>query len=177
MSARLHLRVVLILGGLIASAPAQILVPKFNASTNSLYPPTTQQEVHLVRSLLVETNSSFEHVLCRSVAADIKPAAVLSFHLLSFTFSYPSTNGCMPSQCEMAQPEELIWTAGGVSHRGGADSEVPLNYVRIVDPRKKVITAELDLLVGTAPLSEPQSVRYCRRSFRFVYRDGWIEDR
>ena len=80
------------------------------------------------------------------------------------------------SFCEMGRPDDLVWTGKRLSRRPGGTNEIPLIRVSTVDRHKKEVTADLDLLLGVAPLSDPQDVRYFRRSFRFNYQDGWRED-
>jgi hypothetical protein len=98
---------------------------------------------------------------------------IVSFLLITFIFSSPSTNDPVYSFCEMGRPDELICTGVSVSRRPGSTNEIPLIRVSTVDPRKKDVTADLDLLIGVASLNKPQDIRYLRRSFSFVYRDGW----
>jgi hypothetical protein len=160
-------------------ALGEIAVPKFAVRTNSLYPASTQREVHLIRSLFVETNKAFDEKVVKSFEADAKPPAIVTFHLVSFVFSYPTTNDYVGSASEIGRPNELIWTTEGIARREGATNKIhwiPLNYVRIVDDQRKVVTAELDMLIGVAPLKNPEEVRYFRRSFRFVHGDVWRED-
>jgi len=160
-------------------AIGEIAVPKFAVKTNSLYPASTQREVHLIRSLFVETNKAFDEKVVKSLEAAAKPPAIVSFHLVSFVFSYPTTNDYMGSASEMGRPNELIWTTEGIVRREGPTNKIhwiPLNYVRIVDGQRKEVIAELDTLIGVAPLKNPEEVRYFRRSFRFVHGDVWRED-
>jgi hypothetical protein len=170
------LLVIIIGSGLLATGSAQILVPKFTASANSLLPTSMQQETHLVDSLLAEPNKSFDEAVYRAVRADVRPPAIISFHLVTFVFSYQTTNDYAGSFCEMGAADELICTGKSVSRRSSSTNEIPVNYVRIVDRQKREVTADLDLLVGVAPLKDPNDVHYLRRSFHFVYRDGWKEE-
>jgi len=151
-------------------------VPKYAGKKSSLVPTKVQQEVHLARSLFAETNRIFDEKVYSLVRKDCQPPAIISFQLVSFVFSYPSTPGWAPSTCDTGQPDQLLCTAEGVSRSSNSTNEIPLNYVRIVDPQKRDITADLDLLLGVAPLNKPKEVRYFRRSLRFVYQDGWIEE-
>lgn len=163
-----------IISASLTTAWSQMRVPKYASKNSSLYPASVQQEVHLARSLFAETNRIFDKKVFSLVRKDCQLPAIISFQLVSFVFSYPSTNG-WPSGCEGGQPDQLLCTAEGVS-RSSSTNEVPLNYVRIVNPHKKDITADLDLLLGVAPLNKPKEVRYFRRSLRFIYQDGWIEE-
>jgi hypothetical protein len=124
----------------------------------------------------VETNKAFDEMVYKSVRASIKPPAIISYHLVTFVFSYPTTNDYVGSSCEMGRPDELICTSESVSRRIDSTNEIALNYVRIVDPHRKQVTADLDLLIGGAPLSDPRDVQYFRRSFRFLYGGGWREE-
>lgn len=157
------------------AAVSQIAIPKFRAASDALIPPSTQQEVHLVRSLFVETNSAFDERVCESVRSIIKPPLTLSYQLISFVFTYPTTNGWVPSQTELGHPDGLLYTGDKILHASDFTNEIPLNYVRVVDSDQKEILAELEVLVRIAPLKDPGLVRTVRRSFRFVYRDTWKE--
>ena len=157
------------------TASSQITVPKFAATNNWLLSASTQQEVHLVRSLFVETNKAFDEQICESVRSIMKPPITISYQLISFVFIYPTTNGWMASHTELGQPDGLLCTSGGISHTRDFTNDIPLNYVRVVDSDKKEIIAELEVLVSVAPLKDPRAARTMRRSFRFAYRDAWKE--
>jgi hypothetical protein len=148
---------------------------KITIGTNGLFSENIQQELDLPVALFQKTNTSFDEKVYESVRRAIKPPAIISFHMITFVFSSPSTNDLVFSFCEMGQPDELICTGKSVSRRPGSTNEVPLNRIRTVDRHKKDVAADLDVLVGVAPPNDPQDVRYFRRSFRFVYRDGWKE--
>jgi hypothetical protein len=134
------------------------------------------QEVNLPIALFQETNTTFDMKVCESLGTTIKPPMVVSFLLVTFIFSSPNTNDPVYSFCEMGLPDELVWTGKSVSRRPGSTNEIPLIRVSTVDRHKKDVTADLELLVGVAPLNDLHDVRYFRRSFRFVYRDGWQEE-
>ncbi len=164
----------------LAAASSPILVPKFTPSTNGpvsgLLSENLQQEIHLPVALFQETNASFDLKVCQSVRRAAKPPMVISFLLVTFIFSSPNTNDPVYSFCEMGRPDELICTGRSVSRRPGSTNEIPLIRVSTVDRHKKELSADLDLLIGVAPMDHPQDIQYFRRSFRFVYRDGWKED-
>ena len=164
----------------LAAASSQVLVPKVASDTNALFSGAFSgylpQEVNLPVALFQETNTTFDMKVCESVRATIKPPMVVSFHLVTFIFSSPNTNDPVYSFCEMGRPDDLVCIGRSVSRRPGSTNEVPLIRVSTVDRHKKDVTAELDLLISVAPLDAPQDIRYFRRSFRFVYRDGWKED-
>jgi len=157
-----------------------ILVPKYTPDSNALFVGAISgylpQEVNLPVALFQETNTTFDTKVCESVGKTIKPPVVVSFLLVTFIFSSPSTNDPVYSFSETGRPDELVWTGKSVSRRPGSTNEIPLIRVSTVDRHKKDVTADLDLLIGVAPLDAPQDVRYFRRSFRFIYRDGWKED-
>jgi hypothetical protein len=164
----------------LAAPSSQILVPKVTPDTNGLFSGAFSgylpQEVNLPVALFQETNTTFDMKVCESVRTTIKPPMVVSFHLVTFIFSSSSTNDPVYSFCEMGRPDELVCTARSVSRRPGSTNEVPLIRVSTIDRHKKDVSADLDLLISVAPLDTPQDIRYFRRSFRFVYRDGWKED-
>ena len=170
--------------GSLATASSEILVPKFIPGTNGFYFSETNgplsgnlpQEIHLPVALFQETNMGFDRRLYESVRKTIKPPMIISFLLVTFIFSSPNTNDPVYSFSEMGQPDELICTGKSVSRRPGSTNQVPLIRVSTVDRRKKDLAADLDLLIGVAPLDDPKDVRYLRRAFHFVYRDGWKED-
>jgi hypothetical protein len=161
----------------VAAASSPILVPSFNTDTNGplsgLFSEYLPQEVNLPVALFQETNTTFDIKVCESVGATTKRPMLISFLLVTFIFSSPSTNDPVYSFCEMGCLDELISNGGSVSRRPGSTNEIPLIRVSTVDPNKKDLTADLDLLIGVAPLDKPQKVQYLRRSFRFLYRDGW----
>jgi len=160
-----------------AGASSPILVPKLGKGTNDLLSRSffeyLPQEVNLPVALFQETNTTFDMMVCESVRKTVKPPMTVSFLLITFIFSSPSTNDPVYSFCEMGHPDELIYTGGIISRRPGPTNEIPLIRVSTVDTRKKGVTADLDLVVGVSPLAKPQDIQYLRRSFRFVYRDGW----
>jgi len=166
--------VILSIGSAAASSP--IVVPKYTASTNGWLSGNLLLESHLPVALFQWTNAAFDEKVYESVRKAVKPPMIISFHLITFVFSSPSTNDLVFSFCEMDQPHQLICTGTKVSRRPGSTNEIPLNRVSAVDRHKQELTADLDLLLGIAPLNDPQDVRYFKRSFHFVYRDGWKED-
>lgn len=167
-----------------AKASSQILVPEYISKTNTnglfaglpAFFEYLPQEVNLPIALFQETNVIFNTEIYESVRKSVKPPVVISFQLITFIFSSPSTNDPVYSFCEMDQPDELLCTGKSVSRRPGSTNEIPLIRVSTVDPHKKDVTADLDLLMAVAPVKDPQDVRYLRRSFHFVFRHGWRED-
>jgi hypothetical protein len=161
-------------------AGSTILVPNYTPETNGipagLFSEHLAQESHLPVALFQETNSTFDLKLYESVRTTVKPPVIVSFLLVTFVFSSPNTNDPVYSFCEMDQPHELVCTDTNVSRRPGSTNEIPLIRVSTVDRHKKDLTADLDLLIGVAPTEDPKDIRYVRRSFRFVYRNGWKED-
>jgi hypothetical protein len=163
----------------VASPP--ILVPELPPVTNGLVsagPPQgyLPQEVNLPVSLFQETNRTFDTKICESVRKTTKPPVVISFPLITFFFSSPDTNDPVYSFCEMDQPDELVCTGTNVFRRPGPTNLIPVIRTSTVNTRKKEVTADLDLLIGVAPLNKPQDIQYFRRSFRFVFRHGWREE-
>lgn len=163
-----------------AAAATKILVPKYTPETNGFFSGIPigdlPQITHLPVALFMETNATFDTKVYESVRTTAKPPFAVSFRLVTFVFSSPNTNTPVGSTSEMAEPDELFCTGTNVVRRPGPTSEIPLIRVLTVDRRKKELTADLDLLLGVAPVAAPQDVRYVRRSLRFVYRDGWKED-
>jgi hypothetical protein len=163
-----------------AIAGSTILVPKYTPGTNGLLSgPCSEnlaQESHLPVALFQEANTTFDLKLCESVRTAVKPPITVSFLLVTFVFSSPSTNDPVYSFCEMGQPHQLLCTGTNVLRRPGATNEIPLIRVSTVDRHIKDLTADLDVLVGVAPAADPKDARYVRRSFRFVYRNGWREE-
>ena len=179
MNGRTLLRMLLVMAtglGSLATAFSQIPVPKFAATNNWLLPASTQQEVHLARSLFVETNKTFDERVYKSVRSVMKPPVTISYQLISFVFFYPTTNGCIGSYTELGQPDGLLCTGQGISRTRDFTNDIPLNYVRVVDSHKKGVVAELELLISVAPVNEPEAAQCLRRSFRFVHRESWKED-
>ena len=135
---------------------------------------TYNHEVDLIHSLLNQTNRNFDQKVCSSLTTNADGPVVISYRLVSFTFYYPAGIAIPPSSTEMANPDELVCKKDDIIRRA-TTNEIPANYVRLFDSRRKNAESELDLLLGIAPLERPQEVRYSRRSFRFVYQKGWKE--
>jgi hypothetical protein len=160
-----------------ASPPIQ--VPKYtgtNTIFDGFYSNDFVQQVDLPVALFQHTNTLFDTEIYESVRKTVKEPAVVSFFLITFIFSSPSTNDPVYSFSEMGNPDELIWSGKVVSRRPGSTNQIPLIRVSTVDRHGKELTADLDLLLGVAPLNNPKDVEYVRRSFHFVYRDGWKGD-
>jgi len=149
-----------------------------NASSFSELPfaVTLNREVDLMRSLFAETNTSFDEKVLQSVEKDAKRPVVISYQLISFIFYYPTGVVYLTSSStEMDQPDELVCTMAGVT-RKATTNEISANCVRLMDSQRATVGADLDLLLGVAPLERPQDTRYVRRTFRFVYKNGWTEE-
>lgn len=69
----------------------------------------------------------------------------------------------------------LTYRDGKIARTNSVD-QIPANYIYVVDPHVKNVIAEIDLLLGVAPLEKPQDATYFRRTFRFIYKNGWKED-
>ena len=135
----------------------------------------SNREVELATSLLEDTNKNFDQKLYRSLITNDSSSVVITFHMASFVFYYPTGVAFLPeSGTDMANPDELVCTKDGISRRA-TTNQVPGSVVRLLDTRKKNVEAEFDLLLGVAPLQRSQDVRYFRRTFRYVYKDGWKE--
>jgi hypothetical protein len=139
------------------------------------YSATVDREVDFMRSLLEETNRDFDQRVYSSVRTNTSGPIVISYNLVSFVFHYPAGVPHAPSATEMVNPDQLVCTKEGTRRRDTTD-EIPANYVRIADSHRKEVSAELDLLLSVAPLGKPEELKHLRRSFRFVYRNGWKED-
>jgi hypothetical protein len=161
-------------------AASTILVPKYTSDTNGLFSgkfsENWHQEAHLPVALFQQTNRSFDLKLSESVRTITKSPIIVSFLLVTFIFSSPNTNDPVYSFCEMGTPNDLVCSGKSVSRRQGSANDIPLIRVSTVDRHNKELSADLDLLLGVAPVDKPQDIQHVRRSFRFVYRDGWRED-
>jgi hypothetical protein len=153
---------------------AQITIPKLSPNDQSILPEGIRQEWHLAVSLFSVTNQSFDTAVFKSVRSIVKPPFVTTFEQISFVFSYPTNNEFVVSHCEMGLPVSLLCSGESVTRTNmSRTNEIPLNYVRIVDPHKKTLTAELDLLIRLESVGRPEDVQFVRRSFQFANRDGW----
>jgi hypothetical protein len=139
------------------------------------YALTFNREVDFMRSLLHEPNKDFDQKLYASVGTNSEGPIIISYRLVSFVFFYPPGIAHAPSATEMVRPDQLLCTEGTVKRRAAKD-EIPANYVRISDSQRKVVGAELDLVLSVASLDKPGESKCLRRSFRFVYRNGWKEE-
>jgi len=139
------------------------------------YASAFNREVDFMRSLLEETNRNFDEKVYSSVRTNVSGPIVISYSLVSFVFHYPAGVAHAGSATEMGQPDELVCTKQSILRRA-TTNEIPANYIRILDTHRKDVSAELDLLLGVAPLGKPEDVKYLRRCFRYVYRDGWKEE-
>jgi hypothetical protein len=138
------------------------------------YALTLNREVDFMRSLLEETNRDFDQKVYASVGTNGSSPIVVSYSLVSFVFHYPGGVAHAPSATEMVQPDQLVCTKEGIKRRSIKD-EIPANYVRVSDWHTKDVGAELDLVLSVAPLGKPEETKCLKRSFHFVYRNGWKE--
>ncbi|HEX3857433.1 MAG TPA: hypothetical protein VHY30_09070 [Verrucomicrobiae bacterium] len=113
--------------------------------------------------------------ICKSLPANSTSPRIISCKEISCVFHYRTTNECIPSYQEMGGSYNLIYRDGKITRTNSVD-EIPGNYIYVVDPHVKNVIVEIDLLLGVAPLEKPQDVMYFRRTFRFVYKNGWKED-
>lgn len=173
-SSRLFLTIAL---GLALQSSLGLQAAQTNASVfpELPYASTLNREVDFMRSLLEEPNRDFDQKVYASVGTNGTGPIVISYSLVSFVFHYPAGVPHAASATEMVQPDQLVCTKEGVKRREIKD-EIPANYVRISDSQTKVIGAELDLVLSVAPLGKPENTKCVRRSFRFVYRNGWKEE-
>jgi len=163
--------------GLAVSPTVSSQAAQTNVSVFAGFPwaENVNREVDLARSLLAETNRSFDQKVYDSVRTNAHDPLVISFHLVSFIFYYPTGVAFLGSVTQMGQPDELVCTKDGILRRA-TTNEISANYVRVLDAHRKSVGADLDLFLGVAPLGKPQEAKYFRRSFRFVYQNGWKED-
>lgn len=119
--------------------------------------------------------SDFDEQICKSLSIKSESPMIISFQEMSFVFHYRTSKECIESSQDMSPLWGLIYQDGKITRTTNTD-QVPVNYVRIVDPAVKNTIVEIDLLLGVAPLEKPQDVKYVRRSFRFIYNNGWKED-
>ena len=136
------------------------------------YALTLNREVDFMRSLLEETNRDFERKIYASVGGSGGSPIVVSYSLVSFVFHYPVGITHAPSATEMVQPDQMVCTKESIQRRSTKD-EIPANYVRVSDSQRKEIGAELELVLSVAPLGKPEQTKSLKRSFQFVYRNGW----
>ena len=180
LPARISL-VILMVAGLFVTARSQE-APRSSEGWKkfSLLPPEAKREEDLRQKLFVETNkfgiSRFDEMVCQSVRADSRHAVIISYQLISFTFYHPTTNDFVVSFAEMADVYELLRQRGKISRTDLRTNEIPWNFVRVVDPTRRYLAAELHLLLEISTLENPSTTRYVRRSFRFVDKNGWKDD-
>ena len=118
MNAQFMTRATLAVGCLMALA---LEGPLWAAVTNQTilaelpWAATYNREVDFMRSLLEETNRAFDEKVWRAVKTDVPRPGVVSYELISFTFSYPRGLPHAPSSAEMVRPDKLIFAKEGVS--------------------------------------------------------------
>src|SRR6476660_3379253 len=109
------------------------------------YATTLNREVDLMRSLFAETNRSFDQKVCRSLSMISDKPTVISYKLISFIFYYPAgVDYYAGSSTEIDQPDELVFTKGGILRRG-TTNEISANCVRLLDAHRSSVGAELDM--------------------------------
>jgi hypothetical protein len=160
--------------GLVLRSTMALQAAQTNASVFAELPYalTLNREVDFMRSLLQETNRDFDQKVYASVGTGGGSPIVVSYSLVSFVFHYPAGIAHAPSATEMVQPDQLVCTKEGIKRRSSKD-EIPANYVRIPDSRRKEVGAELELVLSVVPLGKPEETKCLKRSFQFVYRNGW----
>jgi hypothetical protein len=121
--------------------------------------------------------SDFDKQVCKSLGIRSKSPMMISYKELSLVFHFPKTNEWLVPSQEMGGSLNLIYQDGKIV-RTNTEEQVPGNCIRLFDPNAKELTVEIDLLLGVAPLEKPQDVKYkyVRRSFRFAYRNRWVDD-
>jgi hypothetical protein len=141
--------------------------------------PSINQKADLGALLHFNTDEDvtcdFDEQVCKSLPANSTSPRIISCKEISCVFHYRTTNECIPSYQEMGGSYNLIYRDGKITRTNSVD-EIPGNYIYVVDPHVKNVIVEIDLLLGVAPLEKPQDVMYFRRTFRFVYKNGWKED-
>jgi len=120
-----------------------------------------------------DTCSNLEKLLCKSLDIQSKTPMIISYKEFSLIFHNGKTNECLESSQEMGPLPHLVYQNGAIT-RTNNEEKVLSNYIWIVDPNIKEPMVEIDLLVSVEPIGRPQDVKYMRRSFRYVYRNGWI---
>jgi len=144
-----------------------------SAPITNLYPASVQREVDLMQSIFVVTNRGFDERLCTSVGLRDADTATVAFHQIAFVFYYPLANDVMPSSCELTSPKSLLFRKGAVVRSDADFKEIPSAYVRVFDPNRTNVVAEMDALVSVTAVDRPHRVQFVRKSFQFSYVGGW----
>jgi hypothetical protein len=143
------------------------------APITNLYPQAVQREVDLVQSVFVATNAMYDQKLCASLQLHTTNNIEISYAQISFIFYYPDIKDVAPSSSEMVIPNQLIIKDGNIKRIDTYTNEIPLNYIRVFDSSITMVKAELEVLVGVAPASNPRNRRFYHRSFQFIYNHNW----
>ena len=128
------------------------------------------REIDLVRSIFVETNTAFDKKLFDSLGERTKEVRFIQVSLLTF---YPSASDVGPLHCEMVVPPQLVRESNKLVRLETATNEIPLNYIRVFDPAKSVVTANLELFLCVTEEKRPNVLQYVHRTFRFVRNRDW----
>jgi hypothetical protein len=137
------------------------------------YFAAVNHEVDLARSLFVETNRAFDEKICAVLNLESAKSVEVQFLQVTFVFFYPRTNDVGPSFSEMGILHRLVGKPNNMLRSDSATNEIPLNYIRVFDPAKSEVTAELRVFVMVSPVDQPSSRRFLNKSFEFVYNRGW----
>jgi hypothetical protein len=134
-------------------------------------------EVDLAQQLFLNTNKDgycdFDKKVCKLLPTKSAAPRIIAYQQVSFVFHYPTTNECTGSSTEMSLPDQLLCSNGKIT-RTNSVKEIPVNYVRIVDPHLKRVMAEVDLLLGVSALGD-STTQYFRHSFWYTRKRGWEE--
>jgi hypothetical protein len=119
--------------------------------------------------------SDFDKQVCKSLHIQSRSPVMISYKELSTVFHFSKTNELFDSSQEMGGSFSLIYQDGKIT-RTNTEDHVPINYIPLLDPKVKELNVDIDLLLSVTPLEKPEDVKYERRSFRFVYRNRWVND-
>jgi hypothetical protein len=143
------------------------------AISNSLYPVSVQREVDLMQSLFLVTNNVFDHGICRSISIQQTGSFIVSYAQVSFIFYYPEKKDVALSASEMGAVDGLKYRKGTVTRTNMNANEIPINYVRVWDPSKTNVTAELEVLLIVSADGNPRDQQCLRRFRYFDYTNTW----
>jgi hypothetical protein len=129
-------------------------------------PYSVSNEVDLIRSFL--GSGVFDAELCKSLKLQKKSAVQISYLQASFVFFYPKQEAVQPSYAEMGTLDHILYENGRIVRREQA-GKIPLDYVRVFDPTRKRVTAEVSVLVVIIPTESVEKRRIERRLFKFQY--------
>ena len=153
--------------------------PSIDGNGQSILSPEHQvsssREYELMETLLVYTNALFDQNLCRAIGLSVKDTGLVSYLHISLTFFYPKEEDSWPSQAEMVLPDNIVYDRGKIQRqaREAGDFEIPADYVRVFNPARKRIRAELDVLVAVSSGEKAKTRRIERRVFRYEYTNHW----